>query len=77
MAMFSGTPSCVRIHLLAVANALMDFYAKCDDVKAAHRIFYVTDRRDLISWNSILDAFAGRSEAQFVHNHHRDIRDFL
>ncbi|CAL1409963.1 unnamed protein product [Linum trigynum] len=51
----------------SVSNALMNFYAKCEDVKAAHRTFSMTDRRDLISWNSILDAFAGRSDVQFVH----------
>ncbi|XP_063940898.1 putative pentatricopeptide repeat-containing protein At5g08490 isoform X1 [Daucus carota subsp. sativus] len=42
----------------AVENALISFYAKCNDIKAAYRIFLLIRKRDLISWNSILDAFA-------------------
>ncbi|CAN1196598.1 Putative pentatricopeptide repeat-containing protein At5g08490 [Linum perenne] len=50
----------------SVANALINFYAKCDDLKAAYHIFSMITRRDIISWNSILDAFAGRGDKQFA-----------
>ena len=42
----------------SVGNAVINLYAKCGDVVAASRIFSMMSRRDLISWNSMLDAFA-------------------
>lgn len=42
----------------AVGNALVSFYAKCSDMEAAYRTFLMICRRDLISWNSMLDAFS-------------------
>lgn len=51
----------------AVANALISFYAKCNDIKAAYRIFKSMSNRDLISWNTMLDAFAESGlETEFV-----------
>ncbi|CAN0890116.1 Putative pentatricopeptide repeat-containing protein At5g08490 [Linum grandiflorum] len=50
----------------SVANALINFYAKCDDLEAAYNTFSMITKRDLISWNSILDAFAGRGDRQFA-----------
>ncbi|XVE71750.1 hypothetical protein DITRI_Ditri10aG0176900 [Diplodiscus trichospermus] len=41
-----------------VANALVSFYAKCDNRGAAYQTFLMIPRRDMVSWNSILDAFA-------------------
>ncbi|XVF14669.1 hypothetical protein REPUB_Repub09cG0081600 [Reevesia pubescens] len=41
-----------------VGNALVSFYAKCNDTKAAYQTFLMIPWRDLVSWNSILDAFA-------------------
>ncbi|XWS29973.1 hypothetical protein CRYUN_Cryun24cG0077200 [Craigia yunnanensis] len=41
-----------------VANSLVSFYAKCNDTRAAYLTFLMIPWRDLVSWNSILDAFA-------------------
>ncbi|KAE8668912.1 hypothetical protein F3Y22_tig00112281pilonHSYRG00110 [Hibiscus syriacus] len=41
-----------------VSNALVSFYAKCNDIGAAYQTFLMIPWRDLVSWNSILDAFA-------------------
>ncbi|KAK8663740.1 hypothetical protein V6N13_083546 [Hibiscus sabdariffa] len=40
------------------SNALVSFYAKCNDIGAAYQTFFMIPWRDLVSWNSILDAFA-------------------
>ncbi|KAJ4715104.1 Pentatricopeptide repeat [Melia azedarach] len=43
---------------VAVGNALVSFYVKCNDIEAAHKTFLMISRKDLISWNSMLDAFS-------------------
>lgn len=43
---------------IAVGNAMVSFYAKCNNVEAASKTFFMMSRTDLISWNSMLDAFA-------------------
>ncbi|XP_048318541.2 putative pentatricopeptide repeat-containing protein At5g08490 [Ziziphus jujuba] len=43
---------------VAVGNAMISFYAKCNNVEAASKTFFTMSRTDLISWNSMLDAFA-------------------
>lgn len=51
----------------AVGNALINFYAKCNDIEAACRTFLLISKRDLISWNTMLDAYAERwLEIEFV-----------
>ena len=40
----------------SVRNALVSFYAKCNDIKGTYQTFFMISRRDLISWNSMLDA---------------------
>ncbi|XLR36562.1 hypothetical protein HN51_045914 [Arachis hypogaea] len=40
-----------------VGNALVSFYAKCGNTEKAYHTFNMIPRKDLISWNSILDAF--------------------
>ncbi|CAK7328575.1 unnamed protein product [Dovyalis caffra] len=42
----------------SVGNALVSFYAKCDDIEGAYQTFLMISWRDLISWNSMLDALA-------------------
>ncbi|KAE9608625.1 putative tetratricopeptide-like helical domain-containing protein [Lupinus albus] len=41
----------------ATGNALLSVYAKCGSKKEAYHTFSMISRKDLISWNSILDAF--------------------
>ncbi|KAL3653303.1 hypothetical protein CASFOL_002984 [Castilleja foliolosa] len=42
---------------ISVGNALINFYAKCFCTEAAFRVFLRVPRKDLISWNTMLDAF--------------------
>ncbi|XP_056682574.1 putative pentatricopeptide repeat-containing protein At5g08490 isoform X2 [Spinacia oleracea] len=42
----------------AVNNALISSYAKCGDLDSSFRTFRIISQKDLISWNSMLDAFA-------------------
>ncbi|KAJ1386505.1 Tetratricopeptide-like helical domain superfamily [Sesbania bispinosa] len=41
----------------SVGNALVSFYAKCGYTEEAYHMFSIMHKKDLISWNSILDAF--------------------
>ncbi|XP_020540099.1 putative pentatricopeptide repeat-containing protein At5g08490 [Jatropha curcas] len=51
----------------SVGNALLSFYAKCDKKEAAYNTFFMISNKDLISWNSMLDAFAeGGHITQFL-----------
>ncbi|XAR72471.1 hypothetical protein NMG60_11019116 [Bertholletia excelsa] len=51
----------------SVGNALLSFYRKCGDLDASFRTFLSIYKRDLISWNAMLDAFAeGQLESQFI-----------
>ncbi|KAM3214060.1 hypothetical protein ACQJBY_066466 [Aegilops geniculata] len=45
-------------------NALVSMYAKCGDLVAARRVFDGMGHRDVVSWNSMISAYAtaGRSE---------------
>ncbi|PKU80737.1 pentatricopeptide repeat-containing protein At5g66500, mitochondrial-like isoform X1 [Dendrobium catenatum] len=38
-------------------NALMNMYAKCGNLKAAHLLFDCVGERNVISWTSIIDAY--------------------
>ncbi|CAN0880556.1 Pentatricopeptide repeat-containing protein At1g11290, chloroplastic [Linum grandiflorum] len=40
-----------------VCNALIDMYAKCGKIYTARKVFDTMDVRDLISWNSMIDAY--------------------
>ncbi|KAF5745079.1 hypothetical protein HS088_TW07G00660 [Tripterygium wilfordii] len=56
----------------AVGNALVNFYAKCDKTEAAYHTFLMISKRDLISWNSMLDAFVESGlHTQFLDLLHR------
>ncbi|KAM6555191.1 hypothetical protein CsatB_015953 [Cannabis sativa] len=43
---------------ISVENAMINLYAKCNEVVVASQIFSLMSRRDLISWNTMLDAYA-------------------
>lgn len=51
----------VRRHYLAedttVGNALVNFYTKCDEKYSAFQAFLMIPEKNLISWNTVLDAF--------------------
>lgn len=48
-----------------VCNGLIDMYAKCGVVESAVRVFRNMDKKDLISWNTIINGLA-------VHGHGAD-----
>lgn len=61
-----------------VSNALISSYAKCDDLDTAFRTFMMISERDLISWNSMFDAFAGSGfELQLVNLLHQMLEEGL
>lgn len=59
-----------RPHLFGdttVMNNLVHFYAKCDEVEAAFVSFLMISSRDVVSWNTMLDAFSERGfHSQFL-----------
>ncbi|KAI5443041.1 hypothetical protein KIW84_011901 [Lathyrus oleraceus] len=51
----------------SVGNVLVSFYAKCGYIEEAYHAFSMISRKDLISWNSILDAFGEkRHHSRFI-----------
>ncbi|CAA7027031.1 unnamed protein product [Microthlaspi erraticum] len=51
----------------SVGNALVSFYARFGDTSAAFRAFSLISKKDIISWNAILDAFADSPEhSEFI-----------
>lgn len=51
----------------SIGNALINFYAKCCCTEAAFSLFLHTPHKDLISWNTMLDAFGvNLLETQFT-----------
>lgn len=46
-------------NVTSVGNSLINFYSKCGDPISAFRSFSLIHKKDLISWNSILDSLAG------------------
>lgn len=41
-----------------ILNSLIHFYARCGELGLAYRVFENIPRRDVVSWNSIITAFA-------------------
>lgn len=51
----------------SVQNAIISFYSKCGLLEAALHTFHLMSRKDLISWNSMLDALSeNKPETQFI-----------
>nr|DAD34238.1 TPA_asm: hypothetical protein HUJ06_004878 [Nelumbo nucifera] len=47
-----------------VSNALVDMYAKCSDILAARDVFNKIDKRDVVSWTSIIVGAAQHGQAE-------------
>ncbi|GAB4860089.1 Pentatricopeptide repeat-containing protein crr2, chloroplastic [Ancistrocladus abbreviatus] len=43
--------------ILPVDSALLKMYARCGDLELAQRVFDKMDRRDVISWNSLISSY--------------------
>ncbi|KAL6145056.1 hypothetical protein ACLB2K_055744 [Fragaria x ananassa] len=41
-----------------VGSVLVDFYAKCDNLKAAHRCFYEICEKNVVSWNALISGYS-------------------
>nr|XP_043625828.1 putative pentatricopeptide repeat-containing protein At5g08490 [Erigeron canadensis] len=62
-------------NVTSVGNSLINFYSKCGDLDAAYRSFSLIHNKDLISWNSVLDALAmGRLVKEFLQQLHCMLR---
>ncbi|CAL5395446.1 unnamed protein product [Camellia sinensis] len=48
---------------LAVNNALIDMYAKCGSVEGAREVFHRLRKKNVISWTSMISAFAIHGDA--------------
>ncbi|KAK3211334.1 hypothetical protein Dsin_016040 [Dipteronia sinensis] len=60
----------------AVGNALVNLYSKGNDREAAYQSFLMISSRDLISWNSMLDAFLeGGYDTRFLNLFHWMLRE--
>ncbi|CAA2988060.1 pentatricopeptide repeat-containing At3g46790, chloroplastic [Olea europaea subsp. europaea] len=44
--------------ILPVISALMTMYARCGDLELGKRVFFLMDKRDVISWNSMISSYA-------------------
>ncbi|KAJ7974931.1 Pentatricopeptide repeat-containing protein [Quillaja saponaria] len=42
---------------LFILNSLVHFYGSCKDLDLAHRVFTKIQRKDVVSWNSLINAF--------------------
>ncbi|KAL8259153.1 hypothetical protein R6Q59_027106 [Mikania micrantha] len=60
----------------SVGNSLTSFYSKCGDLISALRSFSLIHEKDLISWNSILDALSkGRLVKDFIQQLHMMLKE--
>ncbi|KAI4301326.1 hypothetical protein L6164_034614 [Bauhinia variegata] len=54
-----------RLHFsVTLANSLIDMYAKCGSIDAAEQVFSAMSTRDLVSWNSMIAAYAANGPAK-------------
>ncbi|KAK9074373.1 hypothetical protein SSX86_006971 [Deinandra increscens subsp. villosa] len=60
----------------SVGNSLINFYSKCGDLVSAFQSFSSIRKKDLISWNSILDALAeGGHTKDFIQQLHLMLKE--
>ncbi|XP_047980804.1 pentatricopeptide repeat-containing protein At1g71420 isoform X2 [Salvia hispanica] len=52
------------VNVLELDNALIHAYSRCGSVDNAEQVFYEMSSRDVVSWNSILKAYAVHGKAE-------------
>ncbi|XP_050216416.1 pentatricopeptide repeat-containing protein At4g14820 [Mercurialis annua] len=60
--------------VLSVNNALVDMYAKCGCLGAATAVFEKMERRNVISWTSMINAFAIHGDAHNALNYFHQMK---
>ncbi|KAM0966399.1 hypothetical protein ACFX2C_022162 [Malus domestica] len=61
--------------VLSVNNALIDMYAKCGNLEKATEVFENMRRRNVISWTTMISAFAIHGEASNALNFFNQMKD--
>nr|CAD1822501.1 unnamed protein product [Ananas comosus var. bracteatus] len=51
---------------LIVSNAILDMYAKCEEMNIARKLFYGFYEKDDVSWNTIISGFANIGELELA-----------
>ncbi|XWS09755.1 hypothetical protein CRYUN_Cryun39dG0016500 [Craigia yunnanensis] len=46
-----------------VGSSLVDLYAKCGEMKLAERVFVYMDKKNVVSWNALLNGYALKGDA--------------
>ncbi|KAJ8771644.1 hypothetical protein K2173_026821 [Erythroxylum novogranatense] len=52
----------------SLGNAILDLYAKCDNVEDAEKLFYRLEHRDILAWNSIISMYSRRGSPNLALN---------
>lgn len=60
---------------LPISNALIDMYAKCGSLERARQVFEKMRRKDVISWTSMISAFAMHGDANDALNFFYQMQD--
>ena len=51
-----------------VGSSLVDLYAKCCEMELAERVFVYMDKKNVVSWNALLNGYALKGDAGKVFN---------
>ncbi|KAK6116720.1 hypothetical protein DH2020_049540 [Rehmannia glutinosa] len=60
-------------NVLELDNALIHAYARCGSINNAEQVFYEMSSRDIVSWNSMLKAYAVHGKAEAALNFFRQM----
>ncbi|GMI97383.1 Mitochondrial Editing Factor 13 [Hibiscus trionum] len=51
-----------------VGSSLVDLYAKCGEIELAERVFVYMDKKNVVSWNALLNGYALKGDAGKILN---------
>lgn len=61
------------VNMLELDNALIHAYSRCGSIDSAEQVFYDMSSRDIVSWNSMLKAYAVHGKAETALNFFRQM----